>query len=115
MNRRLRVSWGRALARTAGQRQEKGAQEGFPLPGSHLPRGEVVAELELLTTGKPVGSLWTPSTEGGIGASIPLCEAGTSLTTSPRRLFVGLNYGRTPLSAPQKKIYWHSTMLQIAY
>jgi hypothetical protein len=71
MSRLLRVSWGRALARTVGQRQEKGAQEGFPLPGSHLPRDEVVVELELLTIGKPVCSLWTPSTKEGIGASTP--------------------------------------------
>lgn len=64
MSRLLTVSWGRALARTAGQRQQKGAQGGFPLPSSHHPRGEVVVELESLTTGKPVYSLWTPSTEG---------------------------------------------------
>jgi hypothetical protein len=64
MNRRSRVSWGRALAQTVGQTQEKGGQEGFPLLGSHLPRGGVVVELEVLTTGKQVcRSLW-PSTEG---------------------------------------------------
>lgn len=111
MSRLLKVSWGRALARTVGQRRAKEVQGEFPLPDSHLLRGEGVVELELLTASKPVYSSWTPSTNGeyqnvntpeGTGA-----KRVQGLTTSQGGLFVGLNPSDS--FTARQNIHCHST------
>jgi len=101
MSRLSKVSWGRALGQTVGQRQQKGAQGEFPLPGSHLPRGEAVVALELPTTDKPVCSLWRSSL--GIGVSTPW----------ETRYEAGLG-NRSKEAIPQTQLSHSSTIVTVA-